>query len=81
MVKFEFNKKKLEVVSSGLTIIAGNINVEIHNTRNSLELLNKLNLTTGDSGLMDLQIEDKKSLIKFLESQQELLQKLIILTK
>ena len=81
MVKLEFNKQKLEVVSNSLTIVASNINVEIHNTRNSLELLNKLNLTTGDSGLMDLQIEDKKSLIKFLESQQELLQKLIILTK
>ena len=81
MVKFEFNKKKLEMVSNSLSLVGNNMNVEIYNLKASLKLLDTLNLTSGDTGLMDLQIEEKKSLVKFLESQQELIQKLIILTK
>ena len=81
MVKFEFNKKKLEMVSNSLSLVGNNMNVEIYNLKASLKLLDTLNLTSGGAGLMDLQIEEKKSLVKFLESQQELIQKLIILTK
>ena len=81
MVKFEFNKKKLEMVSNSLSLVGNNMNVEIHTQKASLKLLDTLNLTSGGAGLMDLQIEEKKSLVKFLESQQELIQKLIILTK
>ena len=81
MVKLEFNKKKLEMVSNSLSLVGNNMNVEIYNLKASLKLLDTLNLTSGDTGLMDLQIEEKKSLVKFLESQQELIQKLIILTK
>ena len=81
MVKFEFNKKKLEMVSNSLSLVGNNMNVEIHTQKASLKLLDTLNLTSGGAGLMDLQIEEKKSLVKLLESQQELIQKLIILTK
>tara|TARA_Y100001963_G_C6705562_1_gene411733 strand:+ start:817 stop:1062 length:246 start_codon:yes stop_codon:yes gene_type:complete len=81
MFKIELNKKKLDVVSSSLQMLGTNINLEIHSQTALLRKLDQLNLSNGDTGLMDFQIEEKKSLVKFLESQQELVQKLIILTK
>tara|TARA_B110000211_G_scaffold157081_1_gene177968 strand:- start:403 stop:654 length:252 start_codon:yes stop_codon:yes gene_type:complete len=81
MVKFEFNTKKLKTASKGLTLVAGNINVEIYNQKASLKLLDTLNLSTGDTGLMDMQMEQKRSSIKFLEMQLDLIQDVILLTK
>ena len=80
MVKFEFNKKKLALVSSSLTLVSQNINVEIYNQKASLKLLDTLNLNVGDVGLMDMQMEKARSLIKFLEVQQDMIQKVAILT-
>jgi len=80
MVKFEFNRKKLALVSSSLTLVSQNINVEIYNQKASLKLLDTLNLSTGDAGLMDMQMEQARSLIKFLEVQQDMIQKVAILT-
>jgi len=80
MVKFEFNRKKLALVSSSLTLVSQNINVEIYNQKASLKLLDTLNLSTGDAGLMDMQMEHARSLIKFLEVQQDMIQKVAILT-
>ena len=81
MVKFEFNTKKLNTASKGLMLVAGNINVEIYNQKASLMLLDILNLSTGDTGLMDMQMEQKRSSIKFLEMQLALIQDVILLTK
>tara|TARA_R110000868_G_scaffold201990_1_gene449541 strand:+ start:152 stop:403 length:252 start_codon:yes stop_codon:yes gene_type:complete len=81
MVKFEFNTKKLNTASRGLILVAGNINVEIYNQKASLKLLDTLNLSTGDTGLMDMQMEQKRSSIKFLEMQLDLIQDVILLTK
>ena len=81
MVKFEFNTKKLNTASKGLMLVAGNINVEIYNQKASLMLLETLNLSTGDTGLMDMQMEQKRSSIKFLEMQLALIQDVILLTK
>ena len=81
MFKIELNKKKLDVVSSSLQMLGTNINLEIHSQNALLRKLDQLNLSNGETGVMDFQIEEKKSLVKFLESQQELVQKLIILTK
>jgi DNA-binding NarL/FixJ family response regulator len=80
MVKIEFNKKKLGLVSASLTLVLQNINVEIYNQKASLKLLDTLNLSTGDAGLMDMQMEQARSLIKFLEVQQDMIQKVAILT-
>ena len=80
MVKFEFNKKKLALVSNSLALVSQNINVEIYNQKASLKLLDTLNLSTGDAGLMDMQMEQARSLIKFLEVQQDMIQKVAILT-
>ena len=80
MVKFEFNKKRLGLVSSSLSLVLQNMNVEIYNQKASLKLLDTLNLSTGDNGLMDMQMEQKRSLIKFLETQQDLIQKVAILS-
>ena len=81
MVKFEFNTKKLNTASRGLILVAGNINVEIYNQKASLKLLDTLNLSIGDNGLMDMQMEQKRSSIKFLEMQLDLIQDVILLTK
>lgn len=81
MVKFEFNKEKLAVIGSSLEMIAQNLNIETHNKRASLKLLETLNLTSGDTGLMDLQMEQVRSDIKFLESQASSLQSLIVMSK
>jgi len=81
MVKFEFNKEKLSVASTSLSVVANNMNIEIYNQKASLKLLETLNLTSGDTGLMDLQIQQTKSLIKFLETQENLMQSIIVLTK
>jgi hypothetical protein len=80
MVKFEFNKKRLGLVSSSLSLVLQNMNVEIYNQKASLKLLDTLNLSAGDTGLMDMQMEQKRSLIKFLENQQDLIQKVAILS-
>ena len=80
MVKFEFNRKKLALVSNSLALVSQNINVEIYNQKASLKLLDTLNLSTGDAGLMDMQMEHARSLIKFLEVQQDMIQKVAILT-
>jgi len=80
MVKFEFNKKKLALVSNSLALVSQNINVEIYNQKVSLKLLDTLNLNVGDVGLMDMQMEKARSLIKFLEVQQDMIQKVAILT-
>ena len=80
MVKFEFNRKKLALVSSSLTLVSQNINVEIYNQKASLKLLDTLNLSTGDAGLMDMQMEQTRSLIKFLKAQQDLINKVAVLT-
>ena len=80
MVKFEFNKKRLGLVSSSLSLVLQNMNVEIYNQKASLKLLDTLNLSTGDNGLMDMQMEQKRSLIKFLETQQDMIQEVAILS-
>ena len=80
MVKFEFNRKKLSLVSSSLQVVGLNINVEIYNQEASLKLLDALNLSVGDDGVLDMQMEQTRSLIKFLKAQQDLINKVAVLT-
>ena len=80
MAKFEFNRKKLSLVSSSLQVVGLNINVEIYNQEASLKLLDALNLSVGDDGVLDMQMEQTRSLIKFLKAQQDLINKVAVLT-
>ena len=73
MVTFEFNKEKLSVVSESLRVVAQNMNIESHNQKASLKLLETLNLRAGDSGLMDMQMEQVRSNIKFIDSQLDII--------
>jgi len=73
------NTKKLEAMTNALKVIGDNINVERHNQQQKLETLRKLNLSAdgGENGIMDLQIEQNKSMLKFLATQEELLLEII----
>ena len=73
MVTFEFNKEKLSVVSKSLRVVAQNMNIEAHNQKASLKLLETLNLSSGDTGLMDMQMEQVRSNIKFIDTQLDLI--------
>ena len=77
------NTKKLEAITSALKVVGDNINVERHNQQERLEHLRKLNLSTdgGNTGIMDIQIEQHKSMLKFLATQEELLLEIIKLGK
>jgi hypothetical protein len=80
MLTLEFNTKKLKRTSKELSIVAANLMREMYDQKISLDLLDKLNLSTGDDGLMDMQMEQKRSLIKFLDAQLDLIQDIILLT-
>ena len=80
MVTFEFNKEKLSVVSKSLRVVAQNMNLEAHNQKASLKLLETLNLSAGDTGLMDMQMEQVRSNIKFIDSQLDIILSLHKLT-
>ena len=77
------NTKKLEAMTTALQVVGDNINVERHNQEARLDNLRKLNLSTdgGEHGIMDIQIEHNKSMLKFLASQEELLLEIIKLGK
>ena len=73
MITFEFNKEKLGMVSKSLRVVCQNMNIESHNQKASLKLLETLNLSSGDTGLMDMQMEQVRSNIKFIDSQLDIL--------
>lgn len=73
----ELNKQKLGVIASSLKVVGNNLNIEIYNSKATLQLLETLNISSGDTGLMEDQITKTKSSIKFLETQQDLIQSII----
>ncbi len=73
----ELNKEKLNGVANALKVVGESFNIEIYNKKATLKLVETLNLSSGDSGIMDDQLTQLRSDIKFLQAQQDVIQAVI----
>jgi hypothetical protein len=76
-ITLELNKEKLNGIANALNVVGESFNIEIYNKKATLKLVETLNLSSGDSGIMDDQLTQLRSDIKFLQAQQDVIQAVI----
>ena len=77
MIKIERNTKKLTAIADGLNLVAESLNLEVHSKKSQLIVLEQMNLSVNDNGILDDQVNKLKDDVKFIDAQLELVQSCI----
>ena len=77
MIKIERNTKKLSKIADGLNLVAESLNLELHSKKSQLIVLEQMNLSVNDAGILDDQVNKLKDDVKFIDAQLELVQSCI----